>query len=656
MIAFGRDLCGEVELASRQEWLETNGIGGYASGTVAGLHTRSYHALLVAPMQVPLRRVVLLSQLEETVSFGRQTYPLSANQYRDAISPQGYLNLESFRLDPYPVFVYRLADLWVEKRIFMTHGHNLTWVLYRLLTPAAGEVELTVRPQVSFRGLHLRKSEHRFLNTHHDLAERVVRLIPDGPLPTLNLFHNALAFEHAGMWYHDLYYRAEDERGLGCQEDLFSPGALTFKLTAGETSYLAAATETLLNPNPEAAAVDETARRRALSDALPEADEFTRQLFAAADQFVVQRGEGVSIIAGYPWMADCGRDAMAALPGLTLATGRYSEARALLATYAGLCQGGLLPNHFSEDTDLPLYNTVDASLWFIHAVGLYQAVTGDSNFVRKKLWGTLNEIVDQYLKGTSYRIRMDDDGLINLPEEAAQLTWMDAQEGDWVVTPRSGKPVEVNALWYRALAVMRDLAEAYKDRETQERCAALAEKVRESFLAQFWFEEGGYCFDRIEDNFRDPTLRPNQLLAMSLPEPLLTGERARRALTRVRHDLGTSFGFRTLAPSDEHYQGVYVGDILARKGASHQGTVWPWLVGPYADALINVYGRTEPVRKELTQLLAPFQAHLQGEGLGSISEKFDGNPPHTARGCIARAWSVAEVLRVQRELLQAWTP
>jgi len=469
MLRFGRDTCGNVELSSRKEWLETNGLGGYASGTVAGIHTRSYHAWLTAATQIPLRRMLMLSQLEEWVTYGGQKYALATNQYRGALNPQGYLNLEEFRLDPFPTWIYRLADQLLEKRIFMTHGHNLTWILYRLLTPAEGPVTMSVRPLVNFRSLHLRKRERRFFNTHHDLGEHAIRMIPDGNYPTLNLYHNAEAFEHSALWYQNLYYREEEERGLDCQEDLFSPGLFSFELKHNETSFVAATIETLASPNPETAAEVERIRRKALLDSAPTEDEFGQLLRLAADQFLVKRDEGLSVIAGYPWMGDCGRDALIALPGLTLATRRFAEARTLLTTLAGYTQEGLLPNHFSEDDARPQYNSVDAALWFFHAAQQYVRATGDKDFVYKQLWLTLREIIEFYIKGTHCHIRMDDDGLINLPEEAAQWTWMDAQVGDWVVTPRSGKPVEVNALWHRALGVVRDLADNAVEEERKDR-------------------------------------------------------------------------------------------------------------------------------------------------------------------------------------------
>jgi len=653
MIAFGRDVCGKLDLAARKEWLETNGLGGYASGTVAGLHTRSYHALLAASTEPPLHRVMLLSQLEETAIYRGQKYPLSTHQYQEVISPHGYLHLEEFRLDPFPVFVYRLADVLLEKRVLMTRGHNLTWILYRLLAPVGGSVQLSVRPQMNFRGLHLRKRERHFINTHHDVQAQVIHLIPDGNLPTLHLYHNAQAFEHSALWYQHLLYIREKERNLECEEDLFSPGVLGFELSPEQTAYIAATVDALEKPDPEAAAQAEVDRRSHLVAGRPESDAFGRSLLLAADQFLVRREQSLSVLAGYPWLGDCGRDALISLPGLTLSTGRYAEARAILTTFAHSLQDGLVPNHFTEETSQADYNAVDASLWLFQAVYHYLRATGDHGFVRKKMLPKLREIADFYVKGTRYRIRMDDDGLINLPEEAAQMTWMEAQVGDWIITPRSGKPVEVNALWYNALCLLRDLAEDTGEREEKERWAKLADKVLESFNLLYWNEERGCLFDRIEENFQDPTLRPNQLFAFSLPYPLVTGERAQKALALLKQELLTSFGFRTLEPRDAHYRGKYEGDLLTREGASYQGTVWPWLLGPYADALVRLEGSNPRVQAELRQLLAPFQSHLREAGLGTLSEMFDGDPPHTARGCIARAWSVAEILRVHLDLASA---
>lgn len=650
MISLGRDICINLENSSRKEWVETNGIGGYACGTVSGMPTRGYHSLLTAALNVPLNRVVMLSQLEETVTYRGRKYHLSTHQYSDVITPKGYLNIQSFRLEPFPIFTFRLDDQLLEKTIFMSYGHNLTWIVYRLLTPPEEEIILTVRPLVSFRGHHLRRQELHFVNTHHELQEHVIQLMPDENIPFLNIYHNALAYEHSANRYQKVFYREEHARGLESREDLFSPGILSFKLSDVAPGFLAATPETLTHPDPAAAAQAEIIRRRNLVNLAAPGDDFGRTLSLAADQFVVRRGDGLSIIAGYPWMGDCGREAMIAFQGLTLATKRTSEARTILQTLAGYCSEGMLPNHFNEAHSQPIYNSVDVALWFFVAVYHYRRATGDSQFIRERLWATMEEIILWYLKGTRLNIRSEDDGLINIPEEGAQFTWMDSQVGDWVVTPRSGKPVEVNALWYNALCLMRDLAADFKQPADSQRYGHLADKTAKSFKSLFWNKKASCLFDRVEDNFQDATVRPNQLLVLSLPYSLLTKDQAKKTLRAMRRELYTTFGFRSLNQTDENYHGTYEGDILNREGATHQGTVWPWLIGPYADALRKIYGETKAVKEEINRMLKPFANHLQEHGLGSISEMFDGDPPHHARGCIASAKSVAEILRVHLEM------
>jgi predicted glycogen debranching enzyme len=652
MILFGRDLCGNLEVSSRKEWLETNGLGGYASGTVAGLHTRGYHSLLTVALEQPLRRVVMLSQLEETVTYGGQKFSLSTNQYRDALAPHGYRYLEEFRLDPFPTFTFRLADLLLEKQIFMSYGFPLTWITYRLLAtpPEKAEVHLSIRPLVNFRDHHLRGHEHRFFSTHHDLEKKVVRLLPDLNLPPLNLYHNAQGFEHSALWYHNLFYREEAQRRLECLEDLFSPGIINFRLdSTSEVSFLAASAVALENPNPEAAAHAERLRRREITESLPAGDVFGRRLALAADQFLVRRGEGLSVLAGYHWLPDSGREAMIALPGLTLSLKRFAEAKTLLRTFRQYCSEGMLPSYFTEADSKPYYNTADAALWFCLAVHHYRQATHDTAFIQRELWSTLQEIVSRYRQGTRYGIHMDADGLIEIPEEGAHLTWMDAKVGDWVVTPRAGKPVEINALWYNALCVVRDLAETFGDQSVYRDTADLAARCRQSYQNWFWDQAGGYSYDRVEERHQDPTLRPNQLLALSLPYPLWEGDKARAILQVVEQELGTSFGFRTLNPGHSEYKGIYEGDLMQREGAAFQGSAWPWLLGAYADALRHVYGSTPEILDKIRRLLKPFHAHLLEAGLGTISEMFDGDPPHAARGCVARACNVAEIIRLHLE-------
>ncbi|MBN1594776.1 glycogen debranching enzyme N-terminal domain-containing protein [candidate division FCPU426 bacterium] len=654
MIILGRDVCGNLEVSSRKEWLETNGIGGYAQGTVAGMHTRSYHSLLTVSLETPLRRVIMLSQLEETLQYGNKKYSLSTNQYRQAIAPLGYLNIEEFRLDPFPLITYRIADLLLEKQIFMSFGTHLTWITYRLLAPlpAGTQVQLAVRPLVNFRDHHLQKRERRFFNTHHDLERKIIRLLPDKNYPSLNVYHNAMGYEHSALWYHDLFYREEKQRGLECEEDLFSPGIIHFNFIPGnESGFIAATIHTLENPDPDVAATAERIRRRDLKKTIEPGDRFGEVLAEAADQFLVKRGEGLSVIAGYPWLPDSGREAMIALPGLTLVLKRWEEARLLLENFAGYCHEGLLPNYFIESNAKPFYNTVDAALWFFVAVYHYHRLAdGAADFIRDKLWETMKQIIDAYRKGTLYGIKMEDDGLITIPEESGQLTWMDAQVGDWIVTPRSGKPIEVNALWYNALCVMRESARLFGTEDDVREYTALADAAKRSFCRAYWNEVDGYCYDRVEDHYQDPSLRPNQILAISLPFPLFEGDRAKKIMEILRQELYTTFGFRTLSRDHEDYKGTYDGDIISREGAAYQGTVWPWLLGPYADALRKVYGNTTQIRSEIRRLIKPFETHIKEVGLGTISEMFDGDPPHSARGCISRAASVSEMLRLHIEL------
>ncbi|MCD4813334.1 glycogen debranching enzyme N-terminal domain-containing protein [bacterium] len=653
MIILGRDICGNLEVSSRKEWLETNGIGGYAFGTVAGMHTRSYHSLLTASIEKPLCRVMMLSQLEEALIYGGKKYSLSTHHYLKAISPVGYLNIEEFRLDPYPVITYRIADLLLEKQIFMSYGVPLTWITYRLLNapPNHEKVFLVVRPLANFRDHHLKQKERRFFNTHHDLEKKVVQLLPDQKMPALNIYHNAVGYEHSAQWYTDLFYREEKQRGLACSEDLFSPGVIHFELSSEqETGFLAATTKILENPDPVAAAQAEKSRRHDLVKSLEPGDRFGKILAATADQFIVKRDEGLSVIAGYPWLPDSGRDSMIALPGLTLSLGRYEEARALLQTYAGFCNKGMLPNYFTEVDSHPYYNTLDAALWFFVAVFHYFERVEDETFIRNEIWEPMREIIKYYRAGTRYNIHMDADGLITVPEEGAQLTWMDAQVGDWIVTPRSGKVVEVNALWYNALRTMEMLAKIVgTDRELTE-YQTLAGQVGDSFHRIFWNEACGCCYDLVEEHYQEETTRPNQVLAIALPFPVVTGKKAKKILKNVRQELYTTFGFRTLARDHADYKGTYDGDIISREGAAYQGTVWPWLLGPYADALRKVNGNTPEVRSEIKQLIKPFEEHIREAGLGTISEMFDGDPPHSARGCLSRAWNVAEILRLHLEM------
>ncbi len=650
MLEFGRDACGDLNLAVSKEWLETNGLGGYACGTMAGLNTRGYHSLLTVPLKPPLKRTILLSQLDEVVVYKDKKYMLSTMEYESgALNPRGYIYLERFKGEPFPTFYYRLDDQVLQKQIFMSYGQSLTWITYQLLTEPDGAFNLMVKPLLSFRSHHLMKQGRLFVNTYHDLDRHVVKILPDQQVPSMFIHHTAEGYEHSAHWFNRVFYRAEKNRGLDCVEDLYTPGVLDFELKKGAWNYMAVTTESLEQLDVLAAMKKETSRRKELQDLLPLEDEFGRRLLRAADHFLVKRGEGMSVISGYPWLAESGRDAMVASMGLAVASRRYEDARRLLKTYAAYCDQGMLPNHFSEEMAEPVYNAADAALWFIIAVDYYHTHTRDDRFVKDNCWPVMENIIAAYSTGTRYGIRMDTDGLINLPEEGAQLTWMDAQVGDWVATPRAGKPVDVNALWYNCLCMMADYAEKFSRPAEKERYARLAANAREGFRSLFWNEEGGYLYDRVEDFHKDFSFRPNQLWALALPYPLLEGQQAQRLLQQVMERLYTTFGCRTLDRSDDHYRGFYKGDLMTRESAAFQGTVWPWMIGALAGAWRAAYGASAETDAIIGRLLKPFELHLTHSGLGLISEMFDGEEPHRARGCIARAWNVAELLRVYLE-------
>lgn len=650
MIEYGRDVCGDLNTAVKKEWLETNGLGGYACGTIAGLNTRGYHSLLTVPIKPPLKRSVLVSQVSETFLYHGKKYELSTVEYTNGqLQPQGYTYLEAFKLNPFPTFYYRLADQLLEKQLFMFYGQSETWMRYRLLTKPSGPVVLSIKPLLSFRSHHLQKRGRLFVNTHHDLDQHVIKILPDHHMPSVFLYHNANGYEHSAHWFQQVAYREEQARKLEGSEDLFTPGMLTFDLHLVPESTLTISTEAIAKPDYHKTMKKERQRREGLVKLLPTKDTFGRTLMRAADHFLVKREQGLSVMAGYPWLSDCGRDAMIACAGLTVATKRYDDAKQLLATFAGYCSEGMFPNLFSEQNSEPRYNTVDAALWFFLAVDYYFQQTQDQAFIRETCWVTMVEVVNAYSTGTRFGIRMDTDGLINLGEEGAQLTWMDAQVGDWVVTPRAGKTVEINALWYNCLCIMVDYADKLGEIKEVDRYRRMAANTRAGFKQVFWDEERQCLFDRVEDYYQDKSIRPNQLFAVSLPYPLLEGEEAEAVLKQVMEKLYTTFGCRTLSTDDPHYRGYYAGDLLKREGAAFQGTVWPWLVGAVADAWRAVYGDNDDTRQTIDSMLKPFELHLAQTGLGLISEMFDGNEPHLARGCIARAWNIAEILRVHLE-------
>lgn len=645
---FDRSVYGDLDAALQREWLETNGLGGFASSTITGMNTRRYHGLLTAATRPPVGRVVLLSKLEETLVVARQRYELSVNRYPGVVHPQGHRFLKEFRLDPFPVFVYEAGGVEIEKRVFMPHGENTIVVEYDL-RGADAKCELEIRPLIAFRDYHGLTHRNDGLNPAVTQAPGRATVTPYPGLPALHFGHDAGSIEAAGYWYYSFEYDVERERGLDFQEDLFNPFVMRFDLGRRPGATIIASTELRDAAQAPSMRQSEIERRARIMAASPLPEPLVQDLTAAADQFIVKRGDLKTIIAGYHWFSDWGRDTMIALPGLTLATGRPEIAKSILRAFARAVDQGMLPNRFPDSGETPEYNTVDATLWFFAAVRAVLKYTRDCDFVREHLYGCLKEIIDWHIRGTRYGIRVDGDGLLSCGEAGVQLTWMDAKVGDWVATPRHGKPVEVQALWYNALRVMQELARLFHDSAREKSARELANRARESFNSQFWNQEMGCLYDVVNGVERDASIRPNQIFAVSLAHSMLMEDRARQVVAVVERELLTPLGLRSLAPGDPKYRGRYEGDVLNRDSAYHQGTVWPWLMGPFITAYLKVNGRTERARKQAERWLGGFREHLNVAGLGQVSEVADGDAPHRPGGCIAQAWSVAELLRAAVE-------
>jgi len=668
----GRARCGDLAQSLGAEWLVTNGLGGYASGTVAGAATRRYHGTLVAALQPPVGRTVLAGPVDEWAVYAGQRFPLSTHEWAGgAVSPGGYCYIESFQLEgATPVWTYAFAGALLEKRIWMVNGAETTLVRYTLVR-ASAELVLELRPLLTCRDFHALPSTIDWapeVTTPEGTAAAIAVAVFQGA-QTLHIETDSGAFERSPTWYRNFHYREEAARGFDAEADLYCPGLFRVSLQPDESATLAistAAGSILAAPgSSEALLKAERERQKQLLDKAGAGDAAPafQQLLLAADQFVVAcpraaserivpaatAGKpGVTIIAGYHWFNDWGRDTMIALPGLLLATGRSDEAATTLRTFAAYVRDGLIPNNFPDRAGVdPAYNTADATLWFVLAMRSHAEATGDHTLVGELL-PAVRSIVEAHIAGTIHGIGVDPaDGLLRAADPGFQLTWMDAKVGDRVITPRSGKPVEVNALWYNVLRVAAQWCAERGDDATASRYNGLASRAKTSFRARFLRAGTAHLADVVDGPAGDDwSLRPNQVFAVSLPEPLLDGDAARDVVESCARSLLTSFGLRSLGPRELAYTGTYEGGPAERDAAYHQGTVWAWLLGPFIDAHLRVYGDAVAARR----LLDPFIDHLGEAGLGSISEIFDGDPPHVARGCIAQAWSVAEVLRIWQKL------
>jgi predicted glycogen debranching enzyme len=648
------------------EWLVTNGLGGYASGTVIGVLTRRYHGLLVAAHPAPLGRVVVLSRLDEVFRFeDGSSFYFGGDQKQDALDFQGLELLTGFRLeDGLPVWRYDLKGSVVEKRLVLVHGQNTVHLSYKLLSGAA-KLRLELRPALHFRphdaAVDLKLEEPYVFSA----VENRYQIASKSAGPQLRLViagGNAGTFTLAESSTFGIVYAIEQARGYDCLGSLWSPGFFAVDLEPGRDAALTASTETWETvgalPPIEAYQMERERRRMLLAAADPRArGGLPAELVLAADQFIITpagryrdnvrahaRGDEIrTVIAGYPWFTDWGRDTMISLEGLTLATGRPTEAGWILRSFAHYVRDGLIPNLFPEGQSEGLYHTADASLWFFHALGRYLELTGDRTTLRSVL-PQMREIVDRHLSGTSFGIGVDPaDGLLRQGAPGYQLTWMDAKVGDWVVTPRRGKAVELNALWYNALRLMARWCDEESDREGARWLERQAEQAYRSFNERFWYQEGGYLYDVVDGEAGDdPSCRPNQLLAISLPYPVLEPGKWGQVLEVARQQLLTPLGLRTLAPDHPDYKAYYHGDLLARDAAYHQGTVWPWLIGLFVDAWLRLYPGQKQVARGFLEGLA---AQLGEQCVGTLAEICDADEPHHPRGCVAQAWSVAELLR-----------
>ncbi len=632
------------ESARSLEWLETNGLGGYASSTVSGANSRRYHCLLVAAMHPPVGRMVLVSKLEEALQVGEQRFELGSNQYPGAIYPEGFKHLTKFERDLFPVFCFEAGGVVLKKTVACLHGENTTLVMYEVLqAPSPFVMEWIAL--YSCKDFH--SEAHANDNIHHNylFQDGVFRTFNYQGCPEFFISVPGSEFQEHKTWYYNFEHAVEHYRGLDFKEDLFTHGKFKRELKQGDCFGIVLSTE---DPSGrDAVQLFNRERKRREEIVKGNVHQQWRALVLAADQFIVKRGELNTIIAGYPWFSDWGRDTMIALPGLCLATGRWNEARNILRKFSENVSEGMLPNRFPDYGEAPEYNTFDATLWFFVAVYKYYQASQDAEFVKEVL-PVLQDIIQWHIKGTRYQIKVDEsDGLLRGGQPGVQLTWMDAKVGDWVVTPRIGKPVEINALWYNALKIFSQLSKGIGAEGKINDVEELAKRVLSSFNEKFWNKEASSLYDCIADGSPNAEMRPNQLYAISLPFPLLTKEKAKKVLKAVEDHLATPKGLRSLNREHPDYKPSYGGTVWQRDGAYHQGTVWSFLIGPYIDAILFVEGAKGKPRA--SKILNEFLQHLDEGCVGSVSEIFDAELPHAPRGCFAQAWGVAEPLRVMAE-------
>jgi predicted glycogen debranching enzyme len=651
MIECDKPTCRDFSRASALEWLETNGLGGFACSTICGLNTRRYHGLLTVATRPPVGRYLLLSKLEERLVVGDQRFDFGTNHYPGTIHPRGFELLSAFRLDPFPIFTFDIAGVQLEKLVFMLHEMNAVVVYYRVLSaPQHVPLQLEIHPLIAFRDYHGLSHENSNLNPAVTQEPGIARIRPYGDLPELRFAHNAIAVDPQAFWYRKFQYTVEAERGLDSSEDLFNPLTFRFQFSPGQNATVIASLEPLQVQDAPKLERDEIGRRQKITTSAAGTEPFAAQLALAADQFLVRRANGFTVIAGYPWFTDWGRDTMIALPGLTLFNTRADIAKGILQQFSQSVDMGMLPNRFPDAGESPQFNSADSTLWFFEAVRAYLERTGDREFVEKHLYAALIDILEWHIRGTRYSIRALDNGLLRAGQAGVQLTWMDAKIGDRVVTPRAGLPVEIQALWFNALSITSDLARAFGDNDTEKRASNLASSARDSFNRLFWNQAANCLFDVIDDDGSpDPSVRPNQIFAVSLRHSMLANDRQAAVLDVVERELLTPYGLRSLSPRDPDYKGRYQGGPAERDAAYHQGTTWPYLIGPFVTAYRKVHGSAPATLARIRETLRPLVDSLHDGALGQCAEIYDGDPPQRPCGCFAQAWTVGELIRALNE-------
>ncbi len=655
-----------------QEWLITNGLGSYAASTVSGINTRKYHGLLVAALNPPGDRTVCLSKLDEDVIVGNDVYRLGSNEFRDAIFPSGYQLIREFQLSPFPIYTYSVGGVELKKTVFMPKNKNATAVIYHIINRTAQTIKIKVYPLLTCRYFHTVVDHKRIpLNFTVEAGERAFQVAFMRPEAAIHCQISEGKFVKAVTWVERLHYRDESSRGEADLDDCFQLGSFEIHVEAGlekDFAVTCAASresqEAKVMLDSVGATIQEVKTSYTLEldekqdllsnfygshPSVPMSD-WLNWVLLAADSFMVQNALGrKSVVAGYYWFEPWGRDTFISLPGLMLVPGRYSDAKDILGNFMRYLKDGMIPNFVADKTGVPVYNTVDGTLWYINSVLQYVKYTGDYGFVKEELWQNLKSIIENHRRGTMFGIHVDTDGLLM---HGPRLTWMDAVVDGDMITPRAGKAVEIQALWYNALKTVELLADKYEDLGLSKQYATMAEQAKSSFNAKFWNQKHGCLYDVVNpEGAADASLRPNQIFAVSLDYTMLDMQRSVGVVEVVNNELATPYGLRTLSFDDPKFVGKCIGDRRSRDTAYHNGTIWPWLLGPYVTAYLKVNDYSAQARREtLEKLIEPlFSSGIRLGGLGNISEIYDCDLPNEPRGCIAQAWSVAEPLRAYVE-------